>query len=412
MLISDSTRYRAAAEDQPNKQLPRLIPVMADSASHVSLARRVNLFQMFCSRADENARTMKKQVCKRENHNGTFIFGIISSRKNMILELERLKKILEPLNTRLKKKIDSDSSAQALDIALLDFLMKHTRAPDRELVRDLVIGMPLTGEISASESLKKKDASERVDIDDVIRDVEKTNRRIINNLFKQSPEDQQLCFDMTLKEIEDRKVGNFRALEPSDIANTILTPRFIVHQSKPRIIDNLKASRVNETASCGDTYIPDTLDRLACHVRDVRQDLDEQGLEQEPIKTFSFDFQAAYKHISIEKESEKVAQIIFLDPKSKRVLTAQLLCQPFGSSLSPRNWGRVAETFKYLARALFNITLFCFVDDGFGAEPASTADSAFEALDTLAQLLGFKLHPEKKTPPHQFDHTPRSRHRN
>ena len=126
MLISDSTRYRVAAEDQPNKQLPRLIPVMADSASHMSLARRVNLFQMFCSRADENARTLKKQVCKRENHNGTFNFGIISSRKNMIPELERLKRILEPLNVRLKKKIDSDSSAQALDIALLDFLMKHT----------------------------------------------------------------------------------------------------------------------------------------------------------------------------------------------------------------------------------------------------------------------------------------------
>ena len=66
----------------------------------------------------------------------------------MIYELERLKKTLEPLNVKLKKKIGGDSSAQTLDIALLDFLMKHTSAPDRELARDLVLGMPLTGEIS------------------------------------------------------------------------------------------------------------------------------------------------------------------------------------------------------------------------------------------------------------------------
>ena len=100
----------------------------------------------------------------------------------MISELTRLKSKLAPLNARLKEKIKDTSSAQSLDIALLDFLMKHTSAPDRDLVRDLVLGMPLTGKISASESLKKKEANERVDIEDVIRDVEKTNRKIIKCL--------------------------------------------------------------------------------------------------------------------------------------------------------------------------------------------------------------------------------------
>ena len=399
MLVSDSTKFRIAAEDQPNKQLPRLIPVMIDSTAHASLARRVNLFQMFIFSANENDRALKKLVCRWSDHEGKKNFNIVSIRQNMILELKRLKTKLEPLNIRIKSKVEATSSVHALDIALLDFLMKHTSAPDRELVRDLVRGMPLTGEISASESLKQKRANGRIDIDEVRRDAEETNRRIIKNLLKQSPEDQKLCFDMTMKEIKEKKVSEYHVLPESDIREAILTPRFIVHQNKPRIIDNLKASRVNETASCMDTYIPDTLDKLACHVRDVRSDLDEQKLTEENILAFSFDFQSAYKHISIEKNSESVSQIIFLDPTSKRVLTAKLLCQPFGSSLSPRNWGRVAEMFKFLARALFKITLFCFVDDGFGAEPASTATSAFEALDTLAQLLGFKLHPDKKVPP-------------
>ena len=399
LIVSESTRFRVAAEDQPNKQLPRLLPVMASSEAHLSLARRVDLFQLFCNIANEEDRTLKKLVCSWKDHNGMKNFEIISFRQKMMAYLVHLKEKLEPLNRRLKSQVDASSSAQALDICLLDFLMKHTSAPDRDLVRDLVIGMPLTGEVSASESLKKQIGTTRVELVDILKNVESTNKKIIKNLLKQSPEDQKLCYDMTMKEIEEGKVSTHRELNESEILGSILTPRFIVHQNKPRIIDNLKVSRVNETASCKDTYIPDTLDKLACHVREVRQDLNEKNLPLEKILAFSFDFQSAYKHISIEQKSDCVTQIVFLEPNSKKLLTAKLLCQPFGSSLSPRNWGRVAEMFKFLAKALFNVTIFCFVDDGFGAEPASTADSAFKAVDTLAKLLGFKLHPDKKVPP-------------
>ena len=123
----------------------------------------------------------------------------------MISEINRLKIKLEPLNERLKSSLTTDSSVKALNIALLDFLMKHTSAPDRDLVKDLVLGMPLTGDIAASECLRKKQATERVNITEVIKEVEKTNRKIISNLYKQNSDDQKLCFDLTVTEIEERK---------------------------------------------------------------------------------------------------------------------------------------------------------------------------------------------------------------
>ena len=156
--------------------------------------------------------------------------------------------------------------------------------------------------------------------------------------MNQSPEDRQLCYDITCKEINESKVAPLRVATENDLKTKILTPRFIFHQDKPRIIDNLKASRVNETASRSDTYVPDTLDKLMVQIRSLRVNLDKLG-RSEGIKMFSFDFQSAYKHIGIDKKSKIASTIIILGPVSKLPMIAEMLCQPFGSALSPPKLG-------------------------------------------------------------------------
>merc|ERR1712121_586961 len=52
-----------------------------------------------------------------------------------------------------------------------------------------------------------------------------------------------------------------------------------------------------------------------------------------------------------------------------------------------------------LARILFNIVLFCYVDDGFAVEPAECVDSAYSCVLFLTRILGFNLAPDKLVPP-------------
>ena len=169
-----------------------------------------------------------------------------------------------------------------------------------------------------------------------------------------------------------------------------MTPRFVVHQDKPRLVDNLKSSRVNETASAEDTYIPDSLDRLICQIRAFNIELHMHSRPSK-VQAFSYDFKSAYKHIAIEEHSLNLANIIILEPDTLRPLTGKMLCQPFGSTLSPRNWGRVVEAIKYLNRKLFYITTFCFVDDVFGCEPSDTAHSAHSTSIVLRNYSGSKF---------------------
>ena len=74
-------------------------------------------------------------------------------------------------------------------------------------------------------------------------------------------------------------------------------------------------------------------------------------------------------------------------------------CQPFGSRVSPRNWGRVVTLVQRLARALLNLILFCYVDDLFAAEPKETVQSAYDSVKALTEILGLNLSEEKSTRP-------------
>ena len=88
-----------------------------------------------------------------------------------------------------------------------------------------------------------------------------------------------------------------------------------------------------------------------------------------------------------------------LDPVTKRPYVAGMKCQPFGSRVSPRNWGRVVSFFKLTLRRLLNIIINCYVDDGFCAEPTASVMSAYRATIEIAELLGLSLAPEKLVEP-------------
>ena len=133
----------------------------------------------------------------------------------MLAIFRSLKGNLQPKNDLLKPLIPEGSAAQRIDIALLDFLISHTNALGRELTTALPHGMPLSGEVPQAVSLSQKEPKTQTKLENVLLDVHPTSEKILRNLRKQTPEDRQLFYEMTLQEIADGKVSSFRPLKKS-----------------------------------------------------------------------------------------------------------------------------------------------------------------------------------------------------
>ena len=67
------------------------------------------------------------------------------------------------------------------------------------------------------------------------------------------------------------------------------------------------------------------------------------------------------------------------------------MTQPFGSTRAPANWGRVTALIQWILITYFGLFLPIYVDDCFLVEPAGAVESAYQRMNFLIMLCGFKL---------------------
>ena len=142
-----------------------------------------------------------------------------------------------------------------------------------------------------------------------------------------------------------------------------LSPRFAIDEShgglakKIRVIDDRKASRVNDLLGLVDTSIPQNLDTFLgmalahAHAGSVGN-----------LRAFSLDFAHAYKHVGVAANQLDFATIVLCGPGGNPMM-ATLRTQPFGPSRAPANWARVTAFLQFVIRKLFWAWLGIFVDD-------------------------------------------------
>ena len=384
----DSRAVRVANADQPRGRIPRLIPVMPSPRAHILFARCIHLDSLLRSMAEAPELTSRTaSMCTRYEYTTRI-------RSLVMRQVQYISESIASSNERLRSVLPLDSPARALNLALIEYLSVFTQSPDTSLLIDLVRGMHLTGTIPSAGSLPPATNVAKQSLAQVLRDVRTRNEGIISSLKRRPPEAILKCFEMTENEIAEGKVSELRPVTSDILSTHVLNPRFVIEQNKPRLIDDLKASGVNDTTSCSDTYKPDTLDNLILQMKRIRS-VDPNA----DMKAFTFDFKSAYKHIGISDESDAVSRLVLLNPNDGLPYWCKMKCQPFGSRVSPRNWGRIVSLIQRIARKLFNIILFCYVDDGFAVEPAECVDSAYSCILFLTRILGFNLAPDKLVPP-------------
>ena len=64
-------------------------------------------------------------------------------------------------------------------------------------------GMPLKSIAEKAPTLRTKEPKKVIEVSAIIEVTERTNRRILKDLKKQSVEDRALCYRMTEKDIEE-----------------------------------------------------------------------------------------------------------------------------------------------------------------------------------------------------------------
>ena len=150
-----------------------------------------------------------------------------------------------------------------MNLALIHFLFHHLEYPDKRLAADLSHGMPIVGEVPPTGVLRPRTRPQRVDADSWRESIPQRNRQLLAKVVKTGPtKTARLCWGQT---IADAKLG--WVTQPIPVSEHVLDslplpPRFGQMEehggqvSMLRVIDDLKASQVNDLLGLVETSVP------------------------------------------------------------------------------------------------------------------------------------------------------------
>ena len=318
-----------------------------------------------------------------------------------------------------------------LNLPLFHLITRTFDYADSTLVKELMHGMPIAGPIANTGVLVDRVRPAQTEFQDWKKTVPKRNTVNVDVIMKEQGSELSLeCWRKTLEEVAAGWVSTPTPITEEDMATLPLTPRFArrerigTDQEKTRLIDDFRASGVNETVSTTETDVPDTID-AALALATLYERL-QKGLE---LNSFAVDFTHAYKNIPIPRDQSGIATII-LAPPNGPPMKASLRTQPFGARRAPANWARITAFLRWALARLFNINLMVYVDDCFTVEtriwniyntglillsffagatvyyirtifslPVSTVGSAFRVVREFFALLGLELEELKEKRP-------------
>ena len=306
----------------------------------------------------------------------------------------------QPLTTRWRARIPSDHPSGHMHLALIDFFCKKLGYPEESLAADLPQGMPLVGIAPAAGVFHARVRSAVLEYgawrEGLVARNEEMVRRVVNAA---NTELSRAVWDKTNREAEMGWASTPVPLDEHVARRLPLSPRFGIWEQhgngprKIRVIDDFKASKVNDLLSTSDTCVPETLDVfLAMLMAHGRHN------SKAELQAFSLDFAHAYKQVAVDAARADFATIVLSNYEGVPHV-ATLKTQSFGPRRAPANWGRVAAFLKFALERLFSIWVAIFVDDVFSAVPKPLDGQSFRVVKEVCGIFGFLLSPSKEQPP-------------
>ena len=389
----ESILFMAATGTQPaGKALPSLFPSpIVTMGDHVAFATTLDPHSILLREAiPKFAWDIAKDI-------RTDPIGVVGRRTKALNYIRKLSATLGPANERWVAHLPTQSPSKRINFALIHFLTSNLRYPDAKLAVDLSWGMPLMGNVPATGVFPKR-VREQAMPTDVWKDgLAQRNRDMIQRVTALADAElPRLCWEKTIEEVKKGWLTQPIPVTDAAIQSIPLSPRFAIWENrneKIRIIDDFKASKVNDLLGLVDTSIPQNLDVL---LGMALVHADHWG--EETLRVFSLDFAHAYKHVGVAVDQLDFATVVLADTEGNPMM-ATLRTQPFGSRRAPANWARVTTFLQFVLRKVFGVWLGIFVDDCYCVEPQGTITSSLWVVRELCAILGLELaHAKEKAP--------------
>ena len=249
----------ASAPQQPSgAALPSLIPpIVTGVRDHAAYARNLDLTSILLEKA------MTPQIRNLTTRVTSNPLRTLAKRAKATQTLQDLPDKLAPLREKWKALSPETSPARKLNLPLIHKLVLASKFPDSRIAYDLFYGMPIVGDVEPVETLRERETPPSLTLDQLAEGLRGNNAAVIARITRDQNSDlSAVCWGETLKEAEKGWISQPVPVTEAAMASTPLTPRFAIREkhgnqaAKVRLIDDFKASRLNETLGLHGTHTP------------------------------------------------------------------------------------------------------------------------------------------------------------
>ena len=226
--------------------------------------------------------------------------------------LSEAARTLEPQRADWAKQLPPNSPAKNLHFPLILWVMNTIEFDDKELVNDLFKGMPIAGAIDPVPTLTERQTTAVSSMEQWLEELPERNKLNIARVVKsQGSAAANACYEKSMEEVKAGWLSEPIPLSQAD-PKWPLTPRYAQEEQhgnqakKIRLIDDFRASGLNNTVSANDTNIPDGLDSFVAICSNY-----QRMLQGRTLMACSVDFSHAYKHVPLLQSQEEFAKIVF-----------------------------------------------------------------------------------------------------
>lgn len=313
----------------------------------------------------------------------------------MPLTDEKLMAIQDPYLRRLLRGVDDHMPLQLgsfCHVCLWDELLKASKAIDKYLLEDMVLGFPIVGHVRRSYrwALLQHDAAD-ISLQDLQSRAWEFSAKVKANVAKtEVTQNTQKIWESTLEDVKEGScLGPFYDTDQvSELVGSpvwIPTQRFeVVQKNKVRGVDSATTNGVNmATRVVEKIELPST----DLNVSTLRW-LKEHGDHSKEVKGWVLDERKAYRQIPILPQHRRWSVITLKDPSNGKVAYFVMVGHSFGLVAAVYNYNRRSAAISDILRRVFHVAAFNFYDDKYGFEPEDTIESAFKTSQQVHRWLG------------------------
>eukprot|EP00435_Cladocopium_sp_Y103_P054836 s1981_g18.t1 len=277
-------------------------------------------------------------------------------------------------------------------LAVWQEMIDYYGYPDRQLVRDITNGFPLTGWLPDSQVFPKDFRPPSMDVGTLQSLSKGMNAHVKKKVLAAA--DSELA-GATWEETERELQEGWMEIDPSSGEGSSWAMRFGLQQKeKVRVIDDFSGAGVNQTAGLHERLKIFGIDDIAAL---IAHSLDSVGSAQHPqLLGKTMDLRSAYKQFGICPEDRERIRVATTRPSSAELVLLLVNALPFGATGSVSAFLRISMFLWYVGVIGLKLAWTSFYDDYTLLSRTDCASNTAWAAECLFDLLGVLFAKEGK----------------